>query len=77
MAIRKHNDVLKYGKDVIRSKSIQDKIDAMAKLNLERQKTRKLQEQVEQEKSSIGTMASISYDNIFSKLQKDPQQQIS
>ena len=34
MAIRKHNDVLKYGKDVIRSKSVQDKIDAMAKLNV-------------------------------------------
>ena len=34
MAIRKHNDVLKYGKGVIRSKSIQDKIDAMAKLNV-------------------------------------------
>lgn len=34
MAIRKHNDVLKYGKDVIRSKSIEDKLDAMAKQNV-------------------------------------------
>ena len=34
MAIRKHNDVLKYGKDVIRSKSIEDKLDAMAKMNV-------------------------------------------
>lgn len=34
MAIRKHNDVLKYGKDVIRSKSIKDKLDSIAKQNV-------------------------------------------
>ena len=33
LAIRKHNQVLKYGKEVVKSKSIEDKLDMLARQN--------------------------------------------
>ena len=33
LAIRKHNQVLKYGKDVVKAKSVEDKLDMMARQN--------------------------------------------
>ena len=31
LAIRKHNKVLKYGKEVVKSKSVEDKLDMLAR----------------------------------------------
>ena len=33
LAIRKHNQVLKYGKDVVKAKSVEDKLDMLARQN--------------------------------------------
>ena len=33
LAIRKHNQVLKYGKEVVKSKSVEDKLDMLARQN--------------------------------------------
>ena len=33
LAIRIHNQVLKYGKEVVRAKSVEDKLDMMARQN--------------------------------------------
>ena len=33
LAIRKHNQVLKYGKDVVKAKSVEDKLDMTARQN--------------------------------------------
>ena len=33
LAIRKHNQVLKYGKDVVKAKSVEDKLDILARQN--------------------------------------------
>ena len=33
LAIRKHNQVLKYGKDVVKVKSVEDKLDILARQN--------------------------------------------
>ena len=33
LAIRKHNQVLKYGKDVVKTKSVEDKLDILARQN--------------------------------------------
>ena len=33
LAIRKHNQVLKYGKDVIKAKTVEDKLDMLARQN--------------------------------------------
>ena len=34
LAIRKHNQVLKYGKDVVKAKSVEDKLDMLARQNV-------------------------------------------
>jgi|TARA_B100001971_G_C18040528_1_gene457410 hypothetical protein len=34
LAIRKHNQVLKYGKEVVKSKSVEDKLDMLARQNV-------------------------------------------
>ena len=34
LAIRKHNQVLKYGKDVIKAKTVEDKLDMLARLGV-------------------------------------------
>ena len=34
LAIRKHNQVLKYGKEVVKSKSVEDKLDVLARQNV-------------------------------------------
>ena len=33
LAIKKHNQVLKYGKDVVKAKSVEDKLDMLARQN--------------------------------------------
>ncbi len=33
LAIRKHSQVLKYGKEVVKSKSVEDKLDMLARQN--------------------------------------------
>ena len=33
LAIRKHNQVLKYGKEVVKSKLVEDKLDMLARQN--------------------------------------------
>jgi len=33
LAIKKHNQVLKYGKDVVKAKSVEDKLDILARQN--------------------------------------------
>ena len=33
LAIKKHNQVLKYGKDVVKVKSVEDKLDILARQN--------------------------------------------
>ena len=33
LAIRKHNQMIKYGKEVVKSKSIEDKLDMLARQN--------------------------------------------
>ena len=33
LAIRKHNQVLKYGKEVVKTKSVEDKLDMLARQN--------------------------------------------
>ena len=33
LAIRKHNQVLKYGKDVVKAKSVEEKLDMLARQN--------------------------------------------
>ena len=33
LTIRKHNQVLKYGKDVVKTKSVEDKLDMLARQN--------------------------------------------
>ena len=34
VAIRKHNQVLKYGKEVVKAKSVEDKLDMLARLGV-------------------------------------------
>ena len=34
LAIRKHNQVLKYGKEVVKSKSVEDKLDMLVRLGV-------------------------------------------
>ena len=34
LAIRKHSQVLKYGKEVVKSKSVEDKLDMLARQNV-------------------------------------------
>ena len=34
LAIRKHNQVLKYGKEVVKSKSVEDKLDMLVRQNV-------------------------------------------
>ena len=33
LAIRKHNQMIKYGKEVVKSKSVEDKLDMLARQN--------------------------------------------
>ena len=34
LAIRKHNQMIKYGKEVVKSKSVEDKLDMLARQNV-------------------------------------------
>lgn len=34
LAVRKHNQILKYGKEVIKAKSVEDKLDMLARLGV-------------------------------------------
>lgn len=34
VAIRKHNQILKYGKEIVKAKSVEDKLDMLARLGV-------------------------------------------
>ena len=34
VAVRKHNQILKYGKEVVKAKSVEDKLDMLARLGV-------------------------------------------
>ena len=34
VAVRKHNQILKYGREVVKSKSVEDKLDMLARLGV-------------------------------------------